>query len=360
MQIIQNRKIFDFFIEIIKPDIPCVIWSEYDSENDEEVTIFSSIYKSGKWKDSKLVYIGKFTYPNIKITSGYNNKMHILLARKRGSKDDLNLITYDGTEWNPVKKIRDIKNRTFGYSIAASKFKQEIYVVFGDYRERHFFPYILTAPFSGHICKDFGKLFMIKGDGVSWGKSMRITDNGKFSCKQSSIFLNQQSDILHIVWVDHRHGFRERAIYYDSFIKGMFCNNVKVSQNNQMLFSPFVSCDREDNIQIAWSIIDRDSLGKLCYRERRRGRWQDVVELSNKGLINDMTVDLSGNVHIVWDDEHHVYYQTKMGERWGDARTLDGKMAKVGIDERNDVHLVILRRRNNGQDSLVYNPSSLV
>lgn len=353
--IISNRKIFDFFIEIIDPDIPCIIWSEYDVGNDKEVTINSSFFKDKKWKEPEVVYRGKYVKPDIKIAMGFNNEIHILMGRERGGIDELNIITYDGTGWNPPQKILNAKTRTFGYSIAASKFKKEIYVVFGDYSERYYFPYIFTAPLSGHVCKDFGKLFLIKGDGFSWQKPIRITDKGKFSSEEPNICLNDQKDVLHIVWVDHRYGFRNRAIYYDSFMKNRLVRNIELTNHEQLIFSPVITSNPENsNIIVAWSILGEDGLGKLFCRERSYDKWLEAVELSEKGLMNDMTFDYLGNVHSVCSDNYNIYYQQKIKDAWIKALKLDASRAKLSVDMRNDIHLVVRRKQENGQCSLVY------
>jgi hypothetical protein len=352
-RLVSNRTIFDFFVVASGACTAYVVWSEYNADADQEITIYSIIFDGASWKESELVCTSKFAYPNIRITTGYGGTIHLLLARARGSIDELILVTHDGTTWRQTK-IRDVKTRTFGHSIAASKERERIYIVFGDYQERYFFPYVLAAPLSGHICKDFGKLSVITGDGVRWREPMRITDRGRFSCGQPSICLNDRTDTLHCVWMDERHGFRERAIYYGYSAGKRFSSNTRVSKHNQMVFSPFISCDQQDNVHMAWSTMGRDKLGSLYYREQRGGTWQNIVELSEKGLMNDMAVDLLGNVHCAWSNGNNAYYQVKANDGWSKAHTLGSRRAKLCVDESNDIHLVFLQMQKDGRDSLVY------
>ncbi|MGB3459401.1 MAG: hypothetical protein WBB08_08935 [Halobacteriota archaeon] len=352
--IINDRNIFDFSIVKTCGDKLGVVWSEYYPERDDEVNIYSCCYGIEKCPKPMILYKGHYANPYIKIAVGRNCKIYLLLTYSRGLSNELVLKIYNGTSWEPETKIADIESFTFGHNIIASQKREKIYVIFGDYREWHTFPYILTAIFTGHTAKEFGKLYLIQGNGVSWSESRRVTKTGRFSTLNPSIYLNDEMDILHIVWEDERLGYWERTIYYDSFDGDNFSGNKRISGKVRGVSLPSIACDNRNNIYVVWSTFDKDDAGKLYFRERINNSWSDAMELASRGVINSVTTDTLGNVHFVWDDGSQIYYKVKTESFWTKTVTFIGDKARICIDKANDVHFLLLRREEQRKYALIY------
>ena len=352
--VIKDRNIFDFSIVKACGDKLVVVWSEYYPEIDEEVNIYSCCYGDENCSKPMILYRGHYVNPYIKIAVGINCKIHLLLTHSRGLPNKLVLKTYNGTSWETETKIADIESFTFGHNIIPSQKSEKIYVHFGDYREWHTFPYILASIFTGHTAKEFGKLFLIQGNGISWNKPRRVTKSGRFSTLNPSICLNDEMDILHIVWEDERLGYRKRTIYYDSFDGDDFSGNKRISGKLLGASLPSIACDNKNNIYVVWSTFDKDGAGKLCFRERINNSWSDVMELASNGVINSVTTDTLGNVHFVWDDGSKIYYKIKTESFWTNTVTFIGDKARIFIDKANDVHFLLLRRKEQRKYALIY------
>lgn len=339
-----DREIFDFSIVTDGKDRVFGVWSEYSTDQ-EEVKIYSCIIDDVGWQEPVAVYMGKHAYhPHVKITSGRGDKIHLLLGRERGPSHELLLDTYNGTSWEHGRKISDMETHTFGHNIIASQKREKIYIVFVNYQERHYFPYILTALLSGHVGKDFGKLFLIKGDGISWSVPRRITKRGRFSCLFPAICLNDEMDVLHIVWEDERLGYWKKAIYYDSFDGSKFVGNIKINENRHKAFFPSIACDSENNVYVAWSALENENSQGLYYRERVKNSWSKIVKLSDKGGINSVTTDSLGKIHILWEDGYQIHYKLRIGLSWSKTVIMDGIKARISTDMKNNVHLLLLSR----------------
>lgn len=338
-----DREVFDFSVVTDGKDRVFGVWSEYGTDQ-EEVKIYSCIIDDLGWQEPVALYMGKHAYPHVKITSGRGDKIHLLLGRGRGPSDELLLYTYNGTSWEHGRKISDTETHTFGHNIIASQKREKIYIVFGNYQERHYFPYILTALLSGHVGKDFGKLFLIKGDNISWSVPRRITKRGRFSCLFPAICLNDEMDILHIVWEDERLGYWKKAIYYDSFDGSNFVGNIKISENRHKAFFPSIGCDSENNVYVAWSALENENSQGLYYRERVKNSWSKIVKLSDKGGINSVTTDNLGKAHILWEDGSQTHYKLRIGPSWSKTVVMNGIKARICADWRNNVHLLLLSR----------------
>ncbi|MBC2702899.1 MAG: hypothetical protein HF976_16125 [ANME-2 cluster archaeon] len=353
--IIKDRNIFDFSIVKACGDKLVVVWSEYYPEIDEEVNIYSCCYGYENCSKPMILHKSHYASPYIKMAVGRNCKIHLLLSHSRGLSNELVLKTYNGTSWEPETKIADMESFTFGQNIVPSQKREKIYVIFGDYRELHTFPYILTAIFTGHTAKEFGKLFLIQGNGISWNKPRRVTKTGRFSTLNPSICLNDEMDILHIAWEDERLGYKKRTIYYDSFDGDDFSGNKRISGKLLGASLPSIACDNKNNIYIVWSTFDKDGAGKLYFRERINNSWSDVMELASKGALNSVTTDTLGNVHFVWDDGSKIYYKIKTESFWTNTVTFIGDKARIFIDKANDVHFLLLRREEQRKYALIYN-----
>lgn len=352
--LISDRNIFDFSIAKTCDDRFVVVWSEYYPERNNEVNIYSCSYSNDKCSNPEILYKGYYRSPYIKIASGRNCKIHLLLTYSYGLPNELVLKTYNGTSWEPEIKVIDIQSSTFGHNIIASQKREKIYVIFGDYREWHTFPYILTAIFTGHTTKEFGKLFLIQGNGVSWSEPRRVTKTGRFSTLNPSICLNDEMDILHIVWEDERFGYWKRTIYYDSFDGNNFSGNERISGKVLGASLPSIACDNKNNIYVVWSTFDKNDAGKLYFRERINNSWSDIMELTSRGVINSVTTDTLGNVHFVWGDGSQIYYKIKTESFWTKTVTFIGDKARICIDKANDVHFLLLRREEQRKYALIY------
>lgn len=353
--IINDRNIFDFDIVKTCGEELVVIWSEYYPGRNDEVTIYSYSYNYEGCQKLITISEGDHVSPYITTTSGTDCKIHLLLTRSLGVSTELLLKTYNGTSWKTETKIINIESATFGHKIVASQKREKFYVILGDYREWHTFPYILTAIFTGHTGREFGKLFLIEGNGVSWTDPRKITKTGRFSTLNPSICLNDEMDILHIVWEDERTGYWNRTIYYDSFDGHNFSGNKRICGNIRRASLPSIACDNNNNIYAAWSTFDNHDSYKLYLRERLNNSWRQIVELSSSGIMNIITTDNLGNVHFVWDDGSQIYYKIKTESFWTKTTTFIGNKAKITIDKKNNVHVVLLRREKERKCSLIYN-----
>ena len=353
--IIKDRNIFDFSIVKACANKLVVVWSEYYPEIDEEVNIYSCCYGNEKCPKPMILYKGHYANPYIKIAVGRNCKIHLLLTHSRGLPNKLVLKTYNGTSWETETKIADVESFTFGHNIIASQKSEKIYVIFGDYREWHTFPYIFTAIFTGHTAKEFGKLYLIEGNGISWSEPRKITKTGRFSALNPSICLNDKMNILHIVWEDERLGFWKKAIYYDFFDGNNFSGNKRISGKVRGASLPLMACDNRNNIYVVWSAFNKNDIDKLYFREKINNSWSDVIELASKGIINSVATDTLGNVHFVWDDSSQIYYKIKTKSFWTKTVTFIGNKARICIDEANDVHFLLLRRKEQKKYTLIYN-----
>lgn len=228
-------------------------------------------------------------------------------------------------------------------------------MVFGDYRERHYFPYILTAILSGHVCERFGKLYLIKGDGNSWDTPKKITKDGRFSCSHPQICLNDEIQHVHFIWEDERLGYRNKAIFYDSFHENRFEGNRKISIDLANPFAPFIACDNKDNLYVVWSTFERNDIGKLYFRYRIDNSWSEAIELADRSVINSISTDTFGNIHFVWGDGAHIFYKIKCESFWTKTIKIDGQKARFCIDKKNDAHLVIQKIRGSRYYVLMHN-----
>jgi hypothetical protein len=353
--IISDRNIFDFSIETVCGDRLIVVWSEYYPERHEQVSIYSCLYDKGKCQKPAIAYEGYCVDPNIGITAGKDCKVHLLLARSNGAKTELLLKTHNGVAWSPQTRIVDIESATFGHRIVASRKAAKFYVILGHYREWHTFPYILTAIFTGHTGKAFGKLFLIYGDGMSWSEPRRITKPGRFSASNPSICLNDELDTLHIVWEDERSGYWNKTIYYDSFGGNDLSGNKKISGRIRRASMPAIACDSRDNIYVAWSTFDKDDSFRLYFRERLNNSWCPIVELPGSGIVNTVVADTLGSVHLVWGDGSQIYYKIRTRSSWTKTAAFLGNRAKIFIDQENCVHLILVVRKDQQKDTLLYN-----
>lgn len=353
--IVSNRNIFDFSIVTTCNDELVIVWSEYFPERDDEVSIYSCCYSNEKCQRPMTIYHSNNITPYIRITAAINCKVHLLLDRSHGASTELLLKTHNEAGWMPETKIIDIKYATFGHNMIASRRREKIYIIFGDYSEWHTFPYILTAIFTGHTAKEFGKLFMIQGNGVLWDRPRRVTNRGRFSTLNPAICLNDEMDTLHIVWEDERLGYRERTIYYDSFDGDNFSGNKRISGKVLGASLPLIACDNRSNIYVVWSTLDRGSGSRLHFRERIGNSWSDVIELA-MGVVGDsITTDTLGNVHFVWQDGSQVYYKIKTKSSWTKTVTFVGSRARISVDSKNGIHLVLLRRQEERKCALICN-----
>lgn len=352
--LISDRNIFDFSIANSCDNKLIVVWSEYYPEKNNEVNIYSNYYDyDNKCLGSVMLYKGYHASPYIKTAVGKDCKIHLLLIYSRGLPNKFILKTYNGISWET--KITEIESFTFGHNIIASRKRDKIYIVFGDYREQHTFPYILTAIFTGHSTKEFGKLFLICGNGISWSEPRKITKSGRFSTLNPSICLNDEMDFLHIVWEDERLGYWKRTIYYDSFDGNKFSGNEKISGKVIGASLPSIACDNKNNIYVVWSTFDKKNLGKLYFRERINNVWSNVMPLAINGVINSITSDNFGNIHFVWDDGSQVYYKIKSESFWTKTVTFIGNKAKICVDKANNVHFLLLRKKEQEKCTLIYN-----
>ncbi|MCP5107598.1 MAG: hypothetical protein GY950_29690, partial [bacterium] len=254
----------------------------------------------------------------------------------------------DQDNWEPGKNIIDVESHIFGYKIIASRKRQQVFLVFGDYRERHYFPYIITAILSGHVGEKFGKLYLLEGDGESWGRPLKITKEGRFSCSSPQICLNDGMKHVHLVWEDARRGYNRKAIFYDSFRENGFGGNRKVSGGltRADTFAPAIACDDVDNLYIAWSTFEGDNVGKLYFRQRIKNQWSESTALAEKSVLSSLTIDNSSNIHLVWENGYNVFYKINCKSSWTKTKKFEGQRAEMCVDKENNVHLLIVRYRN--------------
>lgn len=277
-----------------------------------------------------------------------------------GSRTEWVWRSYDGNSWLPEKIIRsgdEMGNRILRFNIVKSKRKGEIYAVFSDYSERHYFPYIL-APWSGHTSKAFAKLFLIKWNGKSWSEPQKITDPGRFNCSDSAITLDGNG-ILHVVWVDERLGYNKTTIYYDRFDGKEWGGNERLSEGIYQVYNPSIISDIKNNIHIIWgspSYLKSKNPG-MYYRQWDGSEWSDIIKFSEEGgVISSVATDGFGNIHIVWSQDGKIYYKVRTGSMWTKTIVLHQDKAEspdICIDRSNNIHIVWIDRRH-GQRNIYY------
>ena len=348
-----NTKVFDFGIAVDSRERFHLVWSEY-SPDTEEVKIYSRVFHENEWEPPILVYEGQNRSPDVNITVAHDDKIHLLLTGAKGLVYELGFKTYNGTSWGPETTIVEVETSTFGHNIAASHRTNEIYVVYGDYNERHYFPYILTAIFTGHTSKEFGKLFLIQGNGMFWIDPIRITKRGRFSCTNPKICLCDKESVLNIAWEDERNGYWTREVYYDSFSQKEFSGNRRVSENRNEGHSPLITCDDENNVYLLWNSSKNEELNVLWYRERIDNIWSESLKLPDRGIANSIGVDNLRNVHIMWANEDRIFLKMKIDSVWSDAIIFDGMNAKSFVDTANNIHILQLNFRNEKQSVFTY------
>jgi hypothetical protein len=340
-----DREVFDYSVVPASGENFLLVWSEYDIDS-EVVRIYSCVFDKGKWEEPILAYEGSNTWPPVKVAAAKDNKSLLVLARSKGSKDELILKTYDGTCWGSEQRIIEIEAPMSGYDIAASQKRNQLYVVFGNYRERHYLPYIFSAIITGHTSREFGKLYLIKGDSISWIEPVRITKQGRFSCSNPVICLCDEKDILNIAWEDERHGYRRKAVYYDSFSDNRFLGNREISMTKYEAFSPLVTCDDGNNIFLACSTSENEEQHNLSYSERIGDAWSKPVELADNGIVTSINVDNARNVHIMWVQSNKINLKMKLGLQWTKTITFDAHSAKSLVDSAGNIHIVLLSHKH--------------
>lgn len=348
-----NRKVFDFSFVMDSSKRVHLVWSEYNLDT-EEVNFYSCICYKNKWEAPILVYKRQNVLPDVNITVAKDYKIHMLLIGAKGPVYGFSLKTYNGKSWGPEKKIIETATSTFGHNITASHRRNEIYIVYGHYNERHYFPYIFTAIFSGHASKEFGKLFSIRGNGEFWSDPIRISKRGRFSCSNPQICLCDKENILNIAWEDERRGYWKREVYYGSFSGSKLSGNKRPNKCKNEGYSPLITCDDENNVYLLWNTSENEEMDILCYREKIDNIWSWPEKLLEKGTVSFINVDNLRNIHIMWATGGKIYLKMKIDSVWSNTITFDGVNAKSFIDIANTIHILSLDSINEKQTLFTY------
>jgi beta-xylosidase len=155
--------------------------------------------------------------------------------------------------------------------------------------------------------------------------------------------------------VDERLGYRNKAIFYDSFSENRFAGNKKVSIGSVNAFAPSIISDSKDNLYVVWSTFEGDGMGKLYFRCRIDGSWSREAELADRGVIESLLVDSEGNVHFVWGDGSNIFHKVKCESFWTKTVNIEGQNARICIDRKNKVHLFIYKTVKEGYYVLIHN-----
>ncbi len=214
---------------------------------------------------------------------------------------------------------------------------------------------MLTALLSGHVCEKFGKLHFLRGNGNSWDTPRKITKSGRFNCSYPQICLNDETQHMHVVWEDKRPGYKNIAIFYDFFHENRFEGNRKISVDLTNTFVPAITCDNKDNLSVVWSTLEEDYIGKLYFRQRIDNSWGEAIELAERGIINSLLTDTLGNIHFLWGDGYHIFYKIQSESFWTKTIKIEGEEARIRIDKKNNVHLVVQKIRDRKNYILIHN-----
>ncbi len=150
-----------------------------------------------------------------------------------------------------------------------------------------------------------------------------------------------------VVWEDERAGWH---IYYKERTDAIWSDDTLLVEAGSL--NPSVAADLLGNIHVVWQDGRDPGWGEIYYKERTGSGWSADVRLTDDTLMSEypsVAVDVSGNVHVVWQDwrdgNWEIYYKMRDSTSWQPDERLTVDSARswhpcIATSPSDTVHVV--------------------
>ena len=199
----------------------------------------------------------------------------------------------------------------------------------------------------------YGNIYYAKCDGSSWSRPINISHtDGVKNIKNPVAIVLDSFNSLHVVWTDYSTNPNNGEIYYIKWDEFSWSSPINISSNSGDSQSPRIAIDSSNNLHIVW--FDNSSGGyKLFYRKHNGVSWLGTEQIShNETRWADIAVDSLNSAHVVWqganldiDPDYEIYYR-KWDGSWQTeinvSKTLGATsyIPRITIDLTGNLHVV--------------------
>jgi len=219
-----------------------------------------------------------------------------------------------------------------------------------------------------------GEIYHIKSTdgGDTWSAGQRITWNSGASI--DPVMAAAADGLLHLGWADST--YYNMEIYYkqssDSGVTWM--EKKKLTGNSGRSWRPFVVAASAADLHLIWEDDTPEAnVPEIYYTKSTDGgsSWASCRRLtytSGSSLYPDLTVDPSGNLHLVWEDStsasYEIFYKksSDAGATWTSGKRLTwtpdmSRISDIVADPSGQLH-VVWRDRTPGNYEVYYKKST--
>jgi hypothetical protein len=200
--------------------------------------------------------------------------------------------------------------------------------------------------------------------GATWSTSKRLTSTSG-SSRNPAIVVGSSGN-LHLVWDDDTTGNSE--IYYKKSTDGgaTWSTDKRLTFTSGFSYFPDIAIDSTNHIHVVWEDSTPGN-PEIYYRRSTDGgaTWSTDKRLtwtSGESASPAISIDLSGNLHVVWGDKTpgEIYYKksTDGGATWTTVQRLtstsgSSTTAAIASDPSGNLH-VIWQDNTPGNDEIYY------